>query len=73
MDTYDRGNPGQFARDILKKLFTPAEMSESILYPNDIYAKRGLDANRMKLFKGESMLFLTYALNAPFSISNMCV
>ncbi|CAF1544367.1 unnamed protein product, partial [Rotaria magnacalcarata] len=61
LDTYDRGNPGQFARDILKKLFTPAEMSESILYPNDIYAKRGLDANRMKLFKD--------AVRARFKIS----
>ncbi|CAF3391916.1 unnamed protein product [Rotaria socialis] len=45
------GSPSQFARSILKKLFTPAEMCESILYPNDNYAKPGLDANRMKLFK----------------------
>ncbi|CAF3907306.1 unnamed protein product [Rotaria magnacalcarata] len=43
LDTYDSGSPGQFARSILKKLFTPAEMCESILYPNDNYAKPGLD------------------------------
>ncbi|CAF2077062.1 unnamed protein product, partial [Rotaria magnacalcarata] len=47
LDTYDSGSPGQFARSILKKLFT-AEMCGSILYPNDNYAKPGLDANRMK-------------------------
>ncbi|CAF3556822.1 unnamed protein product, partial [Rotaria socialis] len=51
LDTYDSGSPGQLARSILKKLFTFAEMYESILYPNDNYAKPGLDANRMKLFK----------------------
>ncbi|CAF4756375.1 unnamed protein product [Rotaria socialis] len=49
--TIRNGSPSQFARSILKKLFTPAEMCESILYPNDNYAKPGLDANRMKLFK----------------------
>ncbi|CAF2139535.1 unnamed protein product [Rotaria magnacalcarata] len=43
LDTYDSGSPGQFARSILKKLFTPAEMCESILYPNDNYTKPGLD------------------------------
>ncbi|CAF1257612.1 unnamed protein product [Rotaria magnacalcarata] len=47
LDTYDSGSLGQFARSILKKLFT-AEMCGSILYPNDNYAKPGLDANRMK-------------------------
>ncbi|CAF3426212.1 unnamed protein product, partial [Rotaria socialis] len=51
LDTYDSGSPGQLARSILKKLFTFAEMYESILYPNDNYAKPGLDANRMKRFK----------------------
>jgi len=73
LDTYDSGSPGRFARSILKKLFIRAQMSESILYPNNNYAKHGLDANRMKLFKGESLLFLIYTLKAHFFPFPTCV
>ncbi|CAF2847724.1 unnamed protein product [Rotaria sp. Silwood2] len=43
LDIHDSGDCGRYARRVMKILFTPAEMSESILYANPTYAKPGLD------------------------------
>ncbi|CAF1001056.1 unnamed protein product [Rotaria sordida] len=51
LDIYDGGDCGAFARQVMKILFTPAEMSESILYANPTYAKPGLDPVLMRKFK----------------------
>lgn len=71
MDICNGGNPGKLARNFLKKLFTPAEISESILYPNDTYAKPGLDANRMKFLK-VSVFYLYIHSNSPLSFCDIC-
>ena len=57
LDIHDAGDYARFARTLLKNLFTPAELSESILYSNPAYAKPGLDPIRMKKFKGKSLVF----------------
>ncbi|CAF1506358.1 unnamed protein product, partial [Didymodactylos carnosus] len=43
LDIYARGDHTKYAREILKILFTNAEMSRSILMPNPIFSKPGLD------------------------------
>ena len=54
LDIHDYGDHTRFARQLLKLLFTPAELSQSILYANTTYAKPGLDVDRMKLFRGKN-------------------
>lgn len=66
MDIKDNGTSGQYARNVLKKLFTVEELSGSILYPNDTYAKPGLDTNRMKLFKGKPLFFFICTFHIEF-------
>ncbi|CAF2070620.1 unnamed protein product, partial [Rotaria magnacalcarata] len=52
LSIYDASDHERFARKIMKVLFTPAKMSESILSVNPVYTtKSGLDPNRMKIFK----------------------
>ena len=46
----------KYARSLLKLLFTPAEMSESILFDNPAYTRSGLDPARMSLWKGIRIL-----------------
>ncbi|CAF4564450.1 unnamed protein product, partial [Rotaria sp. Silwood2] len=48
LDIHDAGDCGRFARTVLKNLFTPAEMSRSVLYSNSVYAKPSLDPIRTK-------------------------
>ena len=62
LDIYDAGDYGRYARKVMKILFSPAEMSDSILYANSTFAKPGLDPDRMRKFKGRhlSLLFLKY-------------
>ncbi|CAF1527222.1 unnamed protein product [Rotaria magnacalcarata] len=62
LDIYDAGDHGRYARKVMKILFTPVEMSESILYANSTYSKPGLDPNRMQKFKD--------AVSARFRISD---
>lgn len=42
----------KYARTILKILFTPSELSDSILIANPLYARPGLDGNRMAIWAG---------------------
>ena len=48
------GDCGRYSRQIMKILFTPDELSESILFYNPTYAKSGLDSARMNIFKGNA-------------------
>jgi len=57
LDIHDSGDCGRYARQVMKILFTPAEMSESIHYANSTYAKPGLDPKRMRIFKSRSLIF----------------
>ncbi|CAF1361037.1 unnamed protein product, partial [Didymodactylos carnosus] len=61
LDIYARGDHTKYAREILKILFTNAEMSRSILMPNPIFSKPGLDPARMAIFKN--------AVSAKFQIA----
>ncbi|CAF2810427.1 unnamed protein product [Rotaria sp. Silwood2] len=57
LDIHDAGDCGRFARTVLKNLFTPAEMSRSVLYSNSVYAKPSLDPIRTKKFKDKPIVF----------------
>ncbi|CAF4397832.1 unnamed protein product, partial [Didymodactylos carnosus] len=61
LDIYARGDHTKYAREILKILFTNAEMSRSSLMPNPIFSKPGLDPARMAIFKN--------AVSAKFQIA----
>ncbi len=49
----------KYARTILRTLFTPDELSNSILIANPIYARPGLDTNRMAIWQGKLSISLT--------------
>lgn len=52
VNLHDTGDYKKYARSLLKFLFTPAEMSDSVLFENPNYARSGLDKSRMSLWKG---------------------